>query len=64
MSILSKLKSKKCGLCKIKISKKEKTTDIKMNTSEGIVTLEICKKCGDFWENSAGILQKIRNKNG
>lgn len=56
-------KSKKCGSCKRKIGKKEETADLRLDTKDGILELEICSDCARFFDVSADVLKR-RSKVG
>lgn len=53
-------RKKTCPVCEDKYPKTERFHELRLNTMDGITTLEICEKCADFFEKSAGILQGER----
>lgn len=55
-------KRKKCPLCKTVIKKKMKVSEVRIETAEGILELEVCPKCAYVIDKSADILlDKPRN---
>ena len=63
MSWWDKYKKKKCNLCNAKI--KGESSELRVNTSEGELELEICTRCADIIDKSAEVLthgrQLLRN---
>ena len=55
-------KSKKCSICEVKFSLDVPFHEMRVNTDEGVVSLEICEECADFFDKSADILRKSRNQ--
>lgn len=53
-------KTKKCKTCKAKIPKNTESAELRLDTAEGIVTLEICNECAEFLDKSAEALGKGR----
>ena len=53
-------KSKKCEQCDKKLKKDEETGELRIDTNEGILTMEICLECSDFFDKSAEVLQNRR----
>ena len=51
-------KRKKCATCKVVLTDKTGIHELRINTTDGIVDLEICGDCADFWDKSADVLQK------
>jgi predicted DNA-binding protein (UPF0251 family) len=37
---------------------------MRVNTDEGVVSLEICEKCADFFDKSAEVIMKGRSDEG
>lgn len=62
MSILSRLKRKKCAICKGVIKPKHKVNQMNINSNHGMITIDICNKCGDFWDENADIIKGIIRK--
>jgi hypothetical protein len=50
-------KRKKCATCKTVLKEKNGIHELRINTAEGIVDLEICGDCADFWDKSADALR-------
>lgn len=51
---------KKCPVCQVKYPKDTAFHEIRLDTSEGIHTLDICEKCADFFDKSADVIMKGR----
>jgi hypothetical protein len=51
-------KRKKCATCKAVLKENNGIHELRINTAEGIVDLEICGDCADFWDKSADVLQR------
>lgn len=49
-------KRKKCPLCKTVIKKNMKMSEVRIETAEGILELEVCPKCAYVIDKSADIL--------
>lgn len=56
-------KRKKCGTCKKVLKKKHSIHELRLQTAEGVLELEICEDCATFWDASADVLTKHRKKN-
>jgi flavoprotein len=54
-------RSKNCAVCEDKYLKSVPFHEIQMNTDEGMVSLEICDKCADFFDKSADVIMKGRS---
>jgi hypothetical protein len=63
MSFSIKLFNKKrCKFCKKKYDDKEQETELRVSTSSGIVTMIVCRDCGDFWDQSSTIMERMRHR--
>jgi hypothetical protein len=51
-------KRKKCATCEVVLKEKNGVHELRIKTADGIVDLEICGDCADFWDKSADVLQK------
>lgn len=51
---------KKCPVCEDKYPKKAQFHELRLETAEGLHTLEICVKCADFFDKSADVIMKGR----
>lgn len=51
---------KKCPVCQVKYPKDTVFHELRLDTSEGIHTLDICEKCADFFDKSADVIMKGR----
>ena len=49
---------KKCEICQDKYPKDTAFHEMRLNTQSGLVSLEICEKCADFFDKSADIMRK------
>lgn len=56
-------KNKKCSICKKKLNKTVEAPIIRLQTLDGVVELEICNECADFYEASAEVLHRKRDVN-
>lgn len=52
---------KKCPVCTDKYPKKATFHELRLETADGTVTLEICEKCADFFDKSADVIMKGRS---
>lgn len=52
------LRPKRCGVCAAKLSKDVEHPNVRLNTSDGVIELEICEECADFFDRSADIMRK------
>lgn len=50
-------KRKKCVTCSTTLTEKSGIHELRIDTADGIVDLEICSTCADFWDKSADVLQ-------
>lgn len=57
-------KRKKCATCKKVLKPKHGLHELRLDTADGQLELEICSDCADFWDKSADVLQKRGNDNG
>ena len=55
-------KRKKCGTCKRVLKKKMTTHELRLQTADGMLEVEICDECARFWDASAEVLTKGRKK--
>jgi hypothetical protein len=55
-------KSKTCSVCNDKYPKSVPFHELRVNTENGVVSFEICEKCADFFDKSAEVLMKGRQK--
>ena len=51
---------KKCPVCNSKFSSSEPFHEMRLNTSDGLHTLDICESCADFFDKSAEVIAKGR----
>lgn len=51
-------KRKKCATCGATLKEKSGIHELRIDTADGLVDLEICSTCADFWDKSADVLQK------
>lgn len=49
---------KKCEICKDKYPKETSFHEIRLSTQNGLISLEICERCADFFDKSADIMRK------
>ena len=53
----------RCQACNTKFKKGEHKAELRLQTGEGLTTLEVCQRCADILDASADILrQKKRRK--
>lgn len=52
---------KKCPVCEQKFSKNAAFHELRLQTSDGLHTLEICESCADFLDKSAEVIMKGRS---
>lgn len=55
-------KRKKCGACKRVFKKKDSIHELRLQTADGVLEVEICDECARFWDASAEVLTKSRKK--
>lgn len=60
---MSLLKRKKCTSCRKVLKPKHGIHELRLNTADGVVDLEICGDCARFFDMSADVLQKRRKDN-
>ena len=53
-------RNKTCAVCEDKYLKSVPFHEMRVNTDEGVVSLEICDKCADFFDESAEVIMKGR----
>jgi hypothetical protein len=53
-------RNKTCSVCEDKYLKSVPFHEMRVNTDEGVVSLEICDKCADFFDESAEVIMKGR----
>lgn len=51
---------KKCQSCHDKYPKSTAFHELRLKTADGILSLEICEKCADFFDKSAEVIMKGR----
>lgn len=51
---------KKCPVCDIKYPKDTSFHELRLDTLDGIHTLNICENCADFFDKSAEVIMKGR----
>ena len=57
-------RNKTCAVCEDKYLKSVPFHEMRVNTDEGVVSLEICDKCADFFDESAEVIMKGRKDEG
>jgi hypothetical protein len=55
-------KNKTCAVCEDKYPKSVPFHEMRVNTDSGVVSLEICEKCADFFDKSAEVIMKGRKQ--
>jgi CRISPR/Cas system-associated protein Cas10 (large subunit of type III CRISPR-Cas system) len=55
-------RNKTCAVCEDKYHKSVPFHEMRINTDEGVVSLEICDKCADFFDKSAEVIMKGRRQ--
>lgn len=53
-------RNKTCSVCEEKYLKSVPFHEVRVNTDDGMVSLEICDKCADFFDKSAEVIMKGR----
>lgn len=48
----------RCKGCNRKLNKREPLCELEINTTEGVIKMEVCKSCGDFWDGTAEVMQQ------
>jgi hypothetical protein len=56
-------KRRKCASCKKVLKEKNGIHDLRLQTAEGLVELEICGECSEFWDKSAEVLSTGKKLN-
>ena len=51
-------RNKNCAICEDKYLKSVPFHEMRLNTDDGPVSLEICEKCADFFDKSAEVIMK------
>ncbi len=54
-------KKKTCPVCGDKYPKTARFHELRLETLDGVIELEICEKCADFLDESADIIMKGRS---
>ena len=49
-------KRPKCATCKKVLKKNKPVHELRLGTADGIVELEVCDTCADFFDKSADVL--------
>lgn len=57
-------KKKTCPVCEDKYPKTAQFHELRLETLDGILELEICEKCADFLDESADVIMKGRSDEG
>lgn len=55
-------KRKKCRTCKKVLKKKKPVHELRLQTADGLLEIEICDTCAQIWDASAEVLNKSRKK--
>ena len=55
-------RKKKCPVCEHKYPSRTNFHEMRVNTADGVVSLEICEKCADFFDKSAEVIMKGRKQ--
>lgn len=53
---------KKCPVCEEKYKKNVGFHELRIQTADGVLELEICESCADFFDKSAEVLSSGRKK--
>ena len=53
-------RNKTCAVCEERYLKSVPFHEVRVNTDDGVVSLEICDKCADFFDKSAEVIMKGR----
>lgn len=51
-------KRKKCATCKKVLKPEHGIHELRLNTAEGVIDMEVCGECSRFWDMSAEILNR------
>jgi len=49
-------KRRKCSTCKKVLKPKHAVHELRLETADGLIDLEICGDCARFWDKSAEVL--------
>ena len=49
---------KKCKLCKERLKKGEVFSALELKAYDGEITVDICPRCADFWDDTHTVLDK------
>ena len=52
----------KCPLCKERLRKGEVFSALELKALDGTITVNICPRCADFWDDTATVLEKHRQE--
>lgn len=55
-------RNKHCAVCEGKYLKSVPFHEMRLSTDDGVVSLEICEKCADFFDKSAEVIMKGRQQ--
>ena len=53
---------KKCPVCQKKYKKNVAFHELRLQTADGLIELDICESCADFFDKSAEVLSAGRKK--
>lgn len=56
------LNKNKCKMCNAKKKPNEEFSILRMQVQEGLIELEICEPCAEFFDKSAEVLRKKNGK--
>lgn len=51
---------KKCPVCSVKYKKNVVFHELRLQTADGLIEIEICESCADFFDKSAEVLSAGR----
>jgi RNase P subunit RPR2 len=52
---------KKCKGCRKKLKRIESTHEIRLETAEGVHSVEVCSECARFWDMTTDVLNRKHN---
>jgi ribosomal protein L31 len=55
-------KRRKCSTCRKVLKAKNPVHELRVETTDGLVELEICSDCARFWDGSAEVLSRRNRK--
>lgn len=55
-------KRRKCATCKKVLKPKSGIHDLRVQTADGLLEVEVCGECARFWDGSAEVLTKRGRK--